>query len=185
MSSVKSAVVNSPRAGVIPGVRATQWPLRDEPLHAMLGLGCCAAAGAFCMLLSHSVLMGLLAMLALTLAVWKLWVPVTVELRPLGIMLTIWQYRRWWLPWRDIDHVELWQRGVVIRPRTRSERAGVARALYMPWSRDREALVAFLQEYQPVPVENRVGCFSGRVDVATGPGQRAADAPGSSDSATS
>jgi hypothetical protein len=81
--------------------------------------------------------------------------------------------------------VELWQRGVVIRPRRRPERAGVARALYMPWSRDREALVAFLQEYQPVPVENRVGCCLGRVDSAAGEGQRAADAPVSSASAAS
>ena len=138
------------------GLRATNWPLRDAPVRSLASLMACIAIAVGCAVLSHSVSMGLLAGLAMTLALWKLWLPVTTEFEPRGIVLTALGRRRR-IAWREIDHLELREGGVFLCTQSLPLHRAALRSVFLPCGEDRESIATFCEEYRPLGLSDWSG----------------------------
>lgn len=136
-------------AGKSSGLRVTNWPLRDAPLGclAVYFFSVLMATGAG--LSSHSVSMGLLTLLALMLVFWKLWIPITAQFDPHGVVLTIWRWPRR-IAWRDIHHLELHKAGVFLCPYPQPAYRSPLHSLFLPWGPNRAPILAFCRVYRPV-----------------------------------
>ena len=131
------------------GLRATNWPLRDTPLPSLASFLGCVLLAVGCGVLSQSASMGLLTGLTVLLALWKLWVPITTEFEPRGIVLTVLRQRRR-ISWRDIDHLDLRDGGVFLCRQPQPLCRAALRNVFLPWGKDREAISQFIQEYRPL-----------------------------------
>lgn len=154
MSSLKSRS-ESPRdeAGVR-GLRVTNWPLRDNPVGvSVVALGCVLIAIGTGVV-SGSVPMAMLALLALTLSLWQLWIPITTEFDPRGIVLTLLGQRRR-IAWQSIDHLELHEAGVFLCAGPQSARRAALDTIFLPWGKDRESISSFCQNYRPLTEQEK------------------------------
>ncbi len=134
------------------GLRAVNWPLRDYPLYAIVTLALCCLVAVGAGWLSQSVHMGALSGLALASSMWQLWVPMTTEFGPRGITLSFLRIRRR-IAWRDIGHLELCGRGMLVGSRPAHLNRGAGRKLFLPWGKDREAISAFCDEYRTASLQ--------------------------------
>ncbi len=114
-------------------------------------LAVCCAMGLLGGWLSASWSMGVLATLALMAAHWKLWVPVTTEFDPRGVVLTALRHRRR-IAWRQIDHLELRDGGVLLCTRPSTVPAAVMSSVFLPWAKQREQIAMFCEEYRQMSV---------------------------------
>jgi hypothetical protein len=119
-------------------------------------LGACAAVGGICGLVSSSLLMGTLAAATLVAAMWKLWIPVTTEFDPRGIVLTALGRRRR-IAWRAIDHLELHQGGLFLCTQPVPPQHSVWGSVFLPWGSDRELITTFCEEYHGMGVADWSG----------------------------
>jgi len=130
------------------GLRATNWPLRENPATCLAWAAFCLSLAVVAGWISQSVTMGMLSALVLVLATWKLWVPVTTEFEPRGIVLTT-LGRSQRIAWRDIDHLELHEAGVFLCTQPVRLPRGATNSLFLPWGNDRSSIAAFCQQYHP------------------------------------
>jgi hypothetical protein len=93
--------------------------------------------------------MGIVAGLAMAITCWRLWLPITTEFEPRGVVLTALGQRRR-ISWREIDHFELRERGVFLCTSPGPVHESPLRCLFLPWVEDRQALSEFCDEYRPM-----------------------------------
>ena len=124
------------------------WGPRDEPWRGYGTLAACAALGAAAGYVADSLAMGLLSAMALALAMWKCWLPISVRLSPSGITVSCLRVRRT-TPWRDVGRVEQCPGGVLLWGKTPTARFTRRPRLYLPWPRHPEWVEQFHREYQP------------------------------------
>ncbi len=149
MSSVRARQVALRESMGTRGLRATNWPLRDDPVVCLAVFAFCALLATACGLLSQSTSMGGMAGAAMLLAFWKLWLPITTEFEPRGVVLTVLRQRRR-ISWRDIDHLELDERGVFLCTQPQPSHHAVLSNIFLPWGKDRAAITTFCEGYRPL-----------------------------------
>ena len=145
--------------GPSPELRLTVWPLRDEPKPSWTILSLAVASSLAAGTLSQSWLMGLIALAALVIALWRLWSPVEVRMYELGITQTAFR-RSWRMPWREVARYEIRHSGVLLLPDDDVSPFGKLKSLYIPWGPHREEMLALLEHYLPIAedvVESKEG----------------------------
>lgn len=120
------------------------WPLRDRPVASTLMLTACGVVGLISGWRSGSGVMGCLAGLAVMLAMWQMWVPIRVEVGPLGLTLSYVRRRRR-IAWRDIDHLEPLGDGLSVCGKSTGASRYSLHRLFLPWGRDRSQIALFSQ----------------------------------------
>ncbi len=160
MSSVRTRHVAARDDMGAGGLRATNWPLRDDPARSLAYLASCLLIAGACAALSQSVSMGLLTGLALLLAFWKLWIPIATEIEPRGVVLSVLGRRRH-LSWREIDHLELREGGVFLCPEPPPLRRGLLSNVFLPWGKNRQAIRTFCDSYRPLGMRGQSGESTG------------------------
>ena len=123
-----------------PSLRWRSWPLRDEPLRASLVVLGLVAAGAILITCGVAAHMALLAVLALAITLWRIFVPVAFELNADGVNQTLLGQRRQ-LPWSAVRRYEVNAAGVLLLPHADRCSMDFFRGLYLPWNRHREELL--------------------------------------------
>ena len=122
------------------------WPLRDDgPLAWFVAIGAVAASVA-AGIVAHSPVMGVVGFAALSIALWRLWVPVTFELGPRGVVQILFGRRRR-IAWSSVARYEVRRRGVLLLSEETQGPAAVLRGLYVRWGRHREELLAVIAHY--------------------------------------
>lgn len=94
----------------------------------------------------NSVLTGVVAALALNLALWRLWLPVEYELGASGIVEQV-LGRRSKITWKEIGGYEATRRGVHLFPKSGRTRLLASRSLYIRAGRRQQQLCEMLEFY--------------------------------------
>jgi hypothetical protein len=122
------------------------WPLRDDgPLAWLVVIGA-VAASVTAGFVAQSAVMGVVSFLALSIALWRLWVPVTFELGPRGVVQILFGRRRR-IAWSSVARYEVRRRGVLLLSEETQGPAAALRGLYVRWGRHREELLAVIAHY--------------------------------------
>lgn len=132
-------------------LRITNWPLRDDGPWAMLAVTLVLAVALGAMILSASPATGLLALLALVLAMWRLWIPVTFEFSPHGMTQEVLGRRRR-IAWRSIGGYRVVRRGVWLLPHASELRIAAPRSLFVRGGPQLDTLLAVLAFYLGPPM---------------------------------
>lgn len=129
-------------------IRVVNWPLRDGGLQAwlmLLGLGGAAAAAGW---LAGSGMMGGLCFVAMLLAAWRLWIPVTYELGAKGIIQEVLGRARQ-IPWAQLVNYEEHPLGISLLLDDTPALAPM-HSLFIYWSGQREELLKVIEFYTQV-----------------------------------
>jgi hypothetical protein len=122
------------------------WPLRDDgPLAWLVVIGA-VAASVTAGFVAQSAVMGVVSFLALSIALWRLWVPVTFELGPRGVVQILFGRRRR-IAWSSVARYEVRRHGVLLLSEETQGPAAALRGLYVRWGRHREELLAVIAHY--------------------------------------
>ncbi len=147
MSSVEKATTVTRESSHASGLIAVNWPLRDQPLIAASAMAGCCAVALVAGWGSSSLTMGILSGGVLAAAMWQLWIPVRTQLGPTGVTLAV-LGRQHRISWREIDHLDLLDAGVLLCGEPVADGGNPLRSLFLPWGKDRAAIAAFCQQYR-------------------------------------
>lgn len=149
MESMSSAASSRRRE---PNLRLPQdlvwrcWPLRDDaPRSLLVALGV-LAIGVATGVISRSILLGVLAVVALTVSLWRFFVPVTYRLGPGGVaQQSLGRQQR--VPWKLILSYEIQHQGIVYSLYPDVIPLDAFRTLYVPWGRHKQEVLDLTQRY--------------------------------------
>ncbi len=100
--------------------------------------------------LSGEAYLGLLAVAALVVALWRFFVPVVYELSGKGVdQRVLGRHRR--IPWQAIRRWEVRSAGVLLLPHEDRSAMAPFRGLYLPWGAHREEVLAQVRHYLERP----------------------------------
>ncbi len=127
-------------------VRVVNWPLRDGGWKAWgmlfaLGLISAAAGGV-----AESGAMGGVCFVALATAAWRLWIPVTFDIRSRGVIYTVLGRSRQ-IPWTYIAGHEITRHGLRLFAEDKTAPWSVLRSLYIRWNGQRAAILEVVAFY--------------------------------------
>ena len=139
----------SPPAQAPPAaIRWQSWPLREHPLRtALVALGL-LAVGVVVGWLTGRAHLAVLAVAALAVSAWRLFVPVVFELGEAGIDRRILGRRRH-IPWEAIHRHEVGPDGLLLLADEDRSPLCHLRALYVPWGAHAAEVLAQLRHYRP------------------------------------
>jgi len=145
MSSVRSH--DSSRQRIAPAeIVLVNWPLRDQKIAsiatALALLGTATGAGW----LSGQSMVGIIAGVAMFVATWRWWIPVTYGFGPAGVSQVI-LGRIFRQPWGSIARYETLERGVRLLSDTDDATISTFRGRYVAWRDRRDALLILLEFY--------------------------------------
>lgn len=131
---------------VLEPARWRSWPLR-ESLWRSLGVaaGLCALA-ALVAVMTGSLVLTLLAVLAMLVALWRFFLPVTFEVNEHGVEQSLLS-RAHRLPWQAIGHGRLCRGGVLLVPRGQRSEMAPFNSLYVPWNGHRDQVLMFVAHF--------------------------------------
>ena len=154
MSTAPSSPHSSGRysVGSLPEFDVRNWPLIDGGWRSVLVVVATVMVGFLSSRISGSRPMGLLASLALMLAMWPFWLPVRHSIRGRGIVVNCLGYRRM-IPWRLVKRWRLRKRGVVLLFHDKDLFFDGFRSKYIDGRGRRDELIETVQFYcRPDPV---------------------------------
>jgi hypothetical protein len=135
-----------------PLVRWRSWPLRENPLIGMLALAGLVGAGMYVYWATGRMHLAIGAALALAVAGWRFFVPVTFELNSEGVhQWFLGRHRR--IPWTEVRRHRVFRSGTLLLPYERDAPIDVLHGLFLPWGRRREEILAQLRYYLEPPAE--------------------------------
>jgi hypothetical protein len=114
----------------LPVLQLRNWTLVDHPSAGALLILLVIFSVAATMWFSGSVALSASCLVALVLALWRMWLPVRFELDSRGVQQILWG-RRHFFPWSCIDHFQVDRRGVLLVPRREASRVPLASTLYI------------------------------------------------------
>ena len=133
-------------AAVLRELQFSCWPLRDDGIWAWLALIGGGAVATGVGLGAQSLLLGILAALALNVSLWRIWMPVEYEIGPGGLIETVLGRRRR-ISWRLIGAYEISGRSVRLYPKAGSARLFASRSLYLRGGRHHSELCQLVEFY--------------------------------------
>jgi hypothetical protein len=129
-----------------PLVRWWSCPIRESVLGACLVLAGLAAAGVAVDAVTGRVHLALFAVLALSMSLWRFFIPVLFELNTDGV--NQWVFRRHRrISWNEIHRYEICRRGVLLLPHADRRPMDAFGGLYLPWCNRREEVLAHVHYY--------------------------------------
>jgi hypothetical protein len=132
----RAAVRGAPPPSIV-----RSWPLVEHPGRSAIKIAGGALLAALVGASTSSALVAVLAALLLGIASWRLFVPVVYELGSLGITEQ-WLKRQRRIAWREIESYSIEIDGVFLWPRSRTPPWNLLTGLYLPFGREREAVLA-------------------------------------------
>jgi len=127
-------------------VRVVNWPLRRGGVGPwLLVLGCIAISigvGA----VSANRYAGLASILALMISLWRLWIPVTIELGPRGIIQTACG-RSYRISWREFSRFRVLRRGVLLLVDPHPSPLDVFRGLFIRFDTQQNEMMAVVNYF--------------------------------------
>ena len=100
--------------------------------------------------LSGEVYLGLAALAALAVALWRFFLPVVFELSEKGVdQRLLGRQRR--IPWEAIGRHEVRSAGVLLLPHDDRSAMAPMRGLYLPWASRRDEVLAHVRHYLEHP----------------------------------
>ena len=90
--------------------------------------------------------LALLAVAALSVALWRFFLPTSFELNAEGVSQWLFGRRRR-IPWRDIRRYQVCSSGVLLLPRADACPLDAYRGLYLPWAKHRPEVLAHVHYY--------------------------------------
>lgn len=120
-----------------------RWPPRDEPKAAAVLAAAIVSLAVIVGVETASVALASLVALALVLAAWRTFLPVTFVLDATGIEQRVLFLRRQ-IHWAAIARCEFWPSGVRLLRASAPHPLDALRSLFIPWQGDREAIAALL-----------------------------------------
>jgi hypothetical protein len=127
-------------------IRWRSWPLRQRPLIAMLAALGLAAIGALIDFVFASQAIVLVAMIALGLAGWRLFVPIDFTVDEGGVKQQ-WLRRRRYDDWNTFRAFSSLAHGCILWPNENCCPLDAARGLFLPYSRQEAGLVVLLRRH--------------------------------------
>ncbi|MEQ8791793.1 MAG: hypothetical protein RIC55_36365 [Pirellulaceae bacterium] len=132
-------------------LRITNWPLRDDGPKVLLPVVIVATVAVCVASFVNSPATGLLALAALMLAMWRLWIPVTYEFNSQGVTQVLFGRRRR-VSWRKIGGYRVRRGGVWLLPHDSELQVAAPRSLFVRGGRQLETLVAVVTFYLGPPL---------------------------------
>lgn len=146
MSSSTAFQINEPLRSPPELLRLTNWPLRNGGLSAWGTLLVVVTVGFSVAWAANSNAAGVLSFFVLCLTMWRLWIPVTFEVGPRGIIEIVFRRRRM-ISWRLIARYEIRRHGVLLFAEASPSGLAVLRSTYIRWDKQRDKLLETLQYY--------------------------------------
>ena len=129
-----------------PLVRWWSCPIRDSILSGFVVLAGLTAAGMGVHAATGRLHLALFAVLALTVALWRFFIPVLFEVNTDGVNQWIFgRHRR--ISWNEIRHYKICSRGVLILRHADWRPVDAFGGLYVPWRNRREEVLAQVHYY--------------------------------------
>jgi hypothetical protein len=129
-----------------PPIRWRSWPVRDggvRGLIVLIGLLIVAVVAGW---LSGKAYMGLAALAALVVALWRFFLPVVFQLSREGVDQRLFGRQRC-IPWHAIRRYEVRSAGVLLLPQEDRSAMAAFRGLYLPWTTHRDEVLAHVRHY--------------------------------------
>lgn len=129
-----------------PAVRWQSWPVRDEPLQALLAASAALVAAAAAYWVVGRAHLALLAAAMVAASMWRSLVPTTFELSSEGIdYAVLWQVRR--IPWSEVRRYEIRDSGILLLPYSDRSALDSFGGIYLPWGDQRSEILAQVTYY--------------------------------------
>lgn len=133
-------------AATAPRLRWTVWPLVDRPLTSIAVLVGLISSGYLIWLTGVAWYWGLAASLALAVAMWRYWLPVTFEVSLRGLKQeSLFQNAR--TVWPDIQAVRRCASGMLLLPSMDDSPLDAMRGLFLPWGPHKAELQQLISLY--------------------------------------
>jgi hypothetical protein len=129
-----------------PPVRWRSWPIVERPRSALLAFFGLALVAIVAYWITGQPHLAGMAVAALVLAGWRFYVPIWYELDVDGVHQSVLRHRRL-IAWTAIGGCEPAAEGVVLLPRSDAVLFDVLAGLYLPWSNQREEVLANVRFY--------------------------------------
>ena len=130
----------------LPLVCWRSWPLGESPIRSGLVLAGLLAAGLGVRGVTGHSSLALLAVAALTLSLWRFFLPVVFTLNADGVNESLLGRDRR-LPWLAIHRYEVCPKGVLLLPYTDAAGVDSFQGLFLPWGGHRQEIQALLDYY--------------------------------------
>src|SRR4051794_35852233 len=146
-SSIRPARDGSSRIRLAPEeVTIDDWPLRDRPLAASLGLTLSAGLTWLAVWATGNVALGAAIGAVLLLTLWRAWLPVRYQVGSGGIVQSVLGWRRR-IAWTSIRRYEPRDDGVLLFADATAVGFSPLRGLYLHCGGQREAVITQLQHH--------------------------------------
>jgi len=145
MPSTTRAQQNS-RISPPANVRLVNWPVRDDGAHAWTFVALVVAVAVGFGFVARSTGVGLLSLAAMSLAMWRMWVPVVFEFGPRGIHQRVFRTKRR-IAWSVVKRCTVRKRGVTLLFFEDSSPLADALGLYIRWGKNKEELLDMIRYY--------------------------------------
>lgn len=136
-----------PRTAAPPAnLKVVNWPLRDDGIHAWafvaLVVGLAVAIG----FVSNSFAVSVFGFVVMSLAMWRMWIPIAFEFGPRGIYQTVLHTKRR-IAWSTIRRCVERKRGILLLFSEDSSPLANALGLYIRWGTSKEELLNIIGYY--------------------------------------
>ena len=138
-------------------VTLDNWPLRQQPITSLAALALATAASCLVGWAATHWAVGAIAATALAITLWRTWLPVRYEIGGGGVTQVLFGRWRRRIPWTAIVQFQVLTDGVLLLPDAAVTPLSPLRGLYLPWGRQRDAVLANLDYYMQgwrTPVRN-------------------------------
>lgn len=127
-------------------LRLVNWPLRDDGVYAwtfvLFVVGLAVAAGV----IARSSATVLLSLAIMSIAMWRMWVPVIFEFGPRGVHQTVFRSKRR-IAWSAVRRCTIRKRGVLLLFSDDPSPLANALGLYIRWGEHKEQLLTIIRYY--------------------------------------
>jgi hypothetical protein len=127
-------------------VSVRTWPIAERRLLPRLLLAGSVALAGTAGWLSHSVAMGTLLGVLLVAGLWRVWIPVTFEIGPLGVTRSVLGRQRR-IAWSAVGSVKRLPTGVLLLAEVRPAALDTLRGVWIPFGDQREEILASVEHY--------------------------------------
>ena len=136
--------------GAIAPLRWQSWPLRDDPIRALLVTAGLGAVGLLVRWITGEWHLAALAAAAMAAGGWRFFVPVVFELSGEGVDQWVFGRRRH-IPWTAVRCHEAGPDGVLLLPTRERSPLAFLRGLHVPFGAHRDEVLAIVRHYLGPP----------------------------------
>ena len=124
----------------------TSWPIRDDWPTGVIAIAVLASCVLVLAWLGGDWLAGAIGLVAIALALWRMWVPVIYEIGPKGIIVTVLRWKRR-TPWSSVRRCKVQEQGMLFLPSADESLLAQLQGLYVPSGDHHTELVGMVNQY--------------------------------------